>query len=95
MIRVPLQKVLSDDMQMSTMAAAEHFTGTISAVFVENREIFRDVNPKLGSMIAWHMIEEPEHKSVSFDVYQGAVGSYSKRIAGMILMTAIFMDISE
>lgn len=94
-IRTLLQKVLSDDMQLSVMAAGEHFTGTISAVFVENPEIFRDFDPSLGAMIAWHMIEETEHKSVSFDVYQDAVGSYPKRIAGMILMTGIFLAISE
>ncbi|WP_420466456.1 metal-dependent hydrolase [Panacagrimonas sp.] len=94
-MRIFLQKILSEDMQLSTMAAAEHFTGTISAVFVENPEIFKDFDPALGSMIAWHMIEETEHKSVSFDVYQDAVGSYPKRIAGMVLMTGIFLAISE
>lgn len=94
-IRTFLQKILSEDMQLSTMAAAEHFTGTISAVFVENPEIFKDFDPALGAMIAWHMIEETEHKSVSFDVYQDAVGSYPKRIAGMVLMTGIFVAISE
>ena len=94
-MRTLLQKVLSEDMQLSTMAAAEHFTGTISAVFVEHPEIFKDFDPALGAMIAWHMIEETEHKSVTFDVYQDAVGSYSKRIAGMVLMTGIFLAISE
>ncbi|MGQ0528461.1 MAG: metal-dependent hydrolase [Panacagrimonas sp.] len=94
-MRTLLQKVLSDDMQLSVMAAGEHFTGTISAVFVDNPEIFRDFDPSLGAMIAWHMIEETEHKSVSYDVYQDAVGSYPKRIAGMVLMTGIFLAISE
>ena len=93
--RTFLQRFLSEDMQLSTMAAGEHFTGTISAVFVDHPEIFKDFDPSLGAMIAWHMIEETEHKSVSFDVYQDAVGSYPKRIAGMVLMTGIFFAISE
>ena len=93
--RTFLQRFLSEDMQLSTMAAGEHFTGTISAVVVDHPEIFKDFDPSLGAMIAWHLIAETEHKSVSFDVYQDAVGSYPKRIAGMVLMTGIFFAISE
>ncbi len=93
--REVLQKIFGDDMQLSLMAAFEHFTGTISAVFVENPHIFEDMDPAIANMMAWHMIEETEHKSVSFDVFQDTVGSYPKRIIGMIIATVVFAAMTE
>jgi predicted metal-dependent hydrolase len=94
-IRGLIEKYFSDGMQLSMVAAFEHFTGTISSVFVDHPELFEGMDPAVASMMAWHMIEETEHKSVSYDVFQDAVGSYPKRIAGLAIATLVFTIMTE
>jgi uncharacterized protein len=48
--------------------------------------IHRDVAP----LWLWHALEESEHKAVAFDVYCAAGGSYVRRVAIMLLTTAVF-----
>ncbi len=94
-IRGIIEKYFSDDMQLSMVAAFEHFTGTISAVFVEHPDLLKSMDPAVASMMAWHMVEETEHKSVSYDVFQDAGGSYPKRIAGLAIATVVFLAMTE
>ena len=37
--------------------------------------------PAWGDLIAWHLAEEIEHRSVTFDAYEAIVGRYPHRIA--------------
>ena len=50
----------------------------------EREELFRSANPTVTSFVLWHMVEETEHKSVAYDVYQTVSGRYWLRIAGLL-----------
>ncbi|MEM7080319.1 MAG: metal-dependent hydrolase [Pseudomonadota bacterium] len=48
---------------------------------VENRHhLFGDGDPRISSFILWHFVEEFEHRSAMFNVYQDVVGDYLFRM---------------
>jgi hypothetical protein len=70
------------------MAYAEGFealTMAIGQVLVERRTRFFDgASPAVTSMILWHMVEEIEHKTVTFDVFERLDGRYWMRVYGFV-----------
>ena len=50
----------------------------------EREQLFQNADPTVTSFILWHMVEEAEHKSVAFDVYQAVCGKYWMRVAGLV-----------
>lgn len=47
-------------------------------------DLFKDADPVVTSLVLWHMVEETEHKSVAYDVYQAISGNYFLRIIGLV-----------
>ena len=94
-IRGTLERLTPPDMHLSMMAAFEHFTATFAAVFIDNPDMLDNSDKKVAAMLYWHFVEETEHKSVTFDVFQDAVGSYPQRVAGMLIASAIFLPMVE
>lgn len=81
-------KVLPKSVQLAITAALEHYTATLAEVLLTDeqaRELF-DVD-EVGSLFLWHALEESEHKSVAFDVYQEVSGNLLIRRAIMIATT--------
>jgi len=65
------------------LAYAEGFEAmtTASALFsFETGEIGR-MHPAAADLFMWHLVEELEHRTVAFDVYDHLVGSYPYRLA--------------
>jgi predicted metal-dependent hydrolase len=50
----------------------------------ERRDLFKNADPSVSSLILWHMVEETEHKNVAFDLYQNLYGQYWPRVWGLI-----------
>lgn len=66
-------------------AAAEHMTAMMCTTFIQRPEIFKDADPRMAAIYAWHSIEEVEHKAVAFDVMtKVAKVNYLTRIAALI-----------
>ncbi|TDJ37357.1 MAG: metal-dependent hydrolase [Gammaproteobacteria bacterium] len=49
----------------------------------ERSDLFTHANPVVASLVLWHMVEETEHKTVAFDVYQHLYGHYFMRVYGL------------
>jgi predicted metal-dependent hydrolase len=71
-------------------AAAEHMTALMAHGFFSTG-LFRDADPRVRAMYAWHAVEEIEHKAVAFDVFQKvAKGGYLTRILSMLQVSFSF-----
>lgn len=96
-VRKTLQRYLGDVTQCAMAATFEHFTAVISQVMLDHPELWDDTRPEVSAMLFWHFVEETEHKSVSFDVFQevsgGGVRAYAIRMATLVLGTAVFMPV--
>lgn len=87
-VRERVQSMCNDDMQASIAAAIEHFTAIFSEIVLQLPEIHNDMDPKTRALVYWHMVEETEHKAVSFDLFHATVGhgfrEYLMRTGGLV-----------
>ncbi|RXJ74759.1 hypothetical protein CS022_00565 [Veronia nyctiphanis] len=58
---------------LATTVALEHFTAILGAHFLRNDALRQNMHPDMLNIMTWHAIEEIEHKSVAFEVYQATV----------------------
>ncbi|GAA2614726.1 metal-dependent hydrolase [Actinomadura fulvescens] len=74
------EKVLPKSVQLAVTAALEHYTATLAEVLLKDPEAqaMFDVD-EVRSMFQWHALEENEHKSVAFDVYETVSGDHRIR----------------
>jgi uncharacterized protein len=89
-----LAKVAPPKRQLAVTAALEHYTATMAEVLLgdERAQNLTHV-PEAKSIFLWHAIEESEHKSVAFDVFQAVGGSERLRIWVMRSTTVIFLGV--
>lgn len=78
--------------QLAVTAALEHYTATLAEVLLRSEEAqsLLDVD-EVRAMLEWHALEENEHKSVAFDVYETVCGQYLRRIWVMRFVTVSFL----
>ncbi|GAA2129332.1 metal-dependent hydrolase [Actinomadura napierensis] len=87
-----LSRVLPPDVQLAVTAALEHYTATLAYVLLnkpEARDMFTEA--EIRRMFLWHALEESEHKSVAFDVFQTVSGDQRVRRWVMNAVTADFL----
>lgn len=75
---------------LAKTCALEHFTALFAETLLANPELIEGMDDRLKPLWIWHAIEESEHKSVAFDVYQDQVGSYWIRSSEMLITTIMF-----
>lgn len=74
--------------------AAEHFTAVLAENILESPELQEMMSdPEIKNLLNWHAMEELEHKSVAFDVYQSIDASETLRINMMRVLAAIAVPI--
>jgi len=77
---------------LALTAAAEHLTAIMSQHFFERPALFADAAPRVRALLAWHAVEEVEHKGVAFDVLQQvARGGYLLRSVALLNVTFNYM----
>ena len=60
----------------------------VGHMLVEDRAfLFGDADPAVSSLILWHFVEEIEHKTVTYDVFEALDGRYAWRIYGLLYAT--------
>jgi predicted metal-dependent hydrolase len=72
---------------LAVTCALEHFTAIMAESWLKHPELREKCHRELKTLWLWHAIEELDHKSVAFDVYQAAGGEYARRVATMVVVT--------
>ena len=60
--------------RLARTVAGEHMTAIWAHWSLTNQDVMEPFPTSLKHLLQWHAIEEIEHKSVAFDVYQHCVG---------------------
>ena len=84
-------KWLSPERQLAKTCALEHFTAMLAELLLGNDDFLAGMDERMKPLWLWHAVEESEHKSVAFDVYQDQVGSYWIRTSEMAITTVEFI----
>jgi predicted metal-dependent hydrolase len=89
-----VQKNTPKSGQLSATIALEHFTAIMADTLLKHPEMLQDADPRYAALWRWHALEETEHKSVAFDVWESVMGrgprAYVERTGGLVLATVIF-----
>ena len=85
-------RVLPPSYRLAITAALEHYTATLAEVLLRDH----DARAMLAAeevlhLLAWHAVEEYEHKAVAFDVFQTVSASHRVRTFVMDAVTAGFI----
>jgi predicted metal-dependent hydrolase len=76
--------------QLAATAALEHYTAIIGEALLRDPDMREKLAPLAREFWTWHALEETEHKSVAFDVYQTVSGNYVLRASTMLLISAVY-----
>jgi len=76
--------------QLGVTCALEHFTALLGSMLLRDPRLLEGSHPAMLALWRWHAAEENEHKTVAFDVYTAAGGTYPMRVSTMIGATVIF-----
>lgn len=75
----------SREFNIALTSAFEHFTGLLAETFFSHQETTQGMDNRIRALMAWHAMEEMEHKSVAFDVMTNvAKVGYTKRCLALI-----------
>jgi hypothetical protein len=77
-------------MQLGITCALEHYTAALGEGVLRDERVLEGAHPAMAALWRWHATEELEHKSVAFDVFLAAGGTYAERVATMVIASAFF-----
>ena len=80
----------SPQYNIAMTAAAEHLTALMAETFYSKKETLKDAHPYVRALLAWHSIEEMEHRDVAFDVMK-QVGEVPESTRKFTLAFTTFM----
>lgn len=89
-----VQKTLPKSMQLAATVALEHYTAIIAEMLLRDPEVQQKFSAEVRQLWLWHALEENEHKTVAYDVYQQMVDSYALRVVTMAVATVIFFAVT-
>jgi predicted metal-dependent hydrolase len=85
-------RVLPKAHQLAITAALEHYTATLAEVLLGDPEARATLDDdEVRSLFLWHAVEESEHKSVAFDVFETVSGKHRIRAGVMNAVTVGFL----
>lgn len=79
-----LNKVAPKRTQLAVTAALEHYTATLAEAILRDEGARTEfTSDEIRDLFTWHALEETEHKSVAFDVFEEVCGKYHVRVGTM------------
>lgn len=90
--RMKANEALTPLRRLAATCALEHFTAILAAALLQAPDLLSSMHEDVRPLWLWHAIEELEHKSVAFDVYEASGGAYRMRVLMMMLVTVTFLS---
>ena len=86
-----IMKLIPQKTSLAIACGIEHVTAIMAEEVFSHREGETEahLDPMVRDFLVWHLLEELEHKSVAFDMYEEIDGSYLHRIAAFMLIWAV------
>jgi predicted metal-dependent hydrolase len=72
------------EVKLALTCALEHFTTILCTQVLKSPTFNEPMRGEYKRLWCWHCLEEIEHKTVAFDVYQAIGGSYRKRFVEVV-----------
>ena len=89
-----LNKTTPKSHQLAVTAALEHYTATLAEALLRDESARAEfATEEARALFTWHALEETEHKSVAFDVYEEVSGRYVERVGTMLAVHVGFLTI--
>jgi predicted metal-dependent hydrolase len=89
-----LNKTTPKSHQLAVTAALEHYTATLAEALLRDDAARAEfATDEVRALFTWHALEETEHKSVAFDVYQEVSGNHVERVATMFAVHVGFLAV--
>ncbi|MDQ1208896.1 putative metal-dependent hydrolase [Acinetobacter baylyi] len=85
---------LHPKIQLAITCAFEHFTALLGGYILRHPEVLSSLDEDAMKLWVWHAIEEIEHRSVAFDVYQAVYGDDKIRKLLMRSVTTGFASLT-
>lgn len=85
---------LHPKIQLAMTCAFEHFTALLGGYILRHPEVLSSLDEDAMKLWVWHAIEEIEHRSVAFDVYQAVYGDDKIRKLLMRSVTTGFASLT-
>ena len=76
---------------LAVTCALEHFTAIMAEAWLKDDTMRESAAEPLRRLWDWHAIEELDHKSVAYDVYQEVGGDYETRVRWMLRISVAFI----
>jgi predicted metal-dependent hydrolase len=83
-------KERSDADRLAATVVMEHITAVMAHFALTRPEEFDPLPDSVRELLLWHAIEEIEHKSVAFDVYEECVGDRNRLRRQLLLHMVLF-----
>lgn len=94
MLRTRFQGVLKNQGPaycIALTAASEHLTALMAECFFGEKDTMQEVHPYVRALLAWHSIEEMEHRDVAFDVMKDVAKVDEKTRKKALLVASVTM----
>ncbi|MBI2732884.1 MAG: metal-dependent hydrolase [Aquabacterium sp.] len=84
----------SPRLQLACTTMMEHFTAHLAEEWLTNKALTDSSDPEMLKLWFWHALEELEHKSVAYDVFELIGGTQKERkqavwLVGLFVMPAV------
>lgn len=81
-----IERALPPVLRLAATAATEQFTAVMAEAAFSS-PLLEHADPAMKALLAWHALEEIEHRAVAFDVLTAVSPSYAVRVAGLAIAT--------
>ena len=90
-IGLAILEKLPPSTRLAATTFMEHFTALLAEQLLDDEHFVRQADPEMIKIWQWHALEELEHKSVAYDVYELIGNSRTERVAAALASMVVLL----